>query len=198
MRALDAESALVLEQPKRRFFENERLRVRPPLVFPIDPGCHALEEYLAQLPDGPGSHCVIVMQAGAAALGRFERAEPIATKTLKRYVVRGKGRAQPLHLKTRGKSRYGSRLRLANARRLLEEVNEKLIEWHAEHGPAERVFYSCPVRLWADLFEATPAPPFDRASAVRIPRDLPKPTIEVLLRAARSLEYGRIEPVPER
>ncbi len=128
------------------------------------------------------------------ALGRFEGARPLATKSLRRYVVRGKGRAQPLHLKTKGKSRYGSRLRLANARRLLVETNEKLNEWEKELGPADRVYYSCPVRLWSSVFETTPAPPFERSGPlVRIPLDLPRPTVEVLLRTYRSLEYGRIE-----
>jgi len=125
---LDGESALVLE-PKGRFFESERLRVKPPLVFPLPPACRSLSGYLDSLPEEPGHHSVILMQAGAVTLGRFEGARPLVQKSLKRYVVRGKGRAQPLHLKTKGKSRYGSRLRLANARKLLVETNEKLRAW---------------------------------------------------------------------
>ncbi|MEM7356537.1 MAG: hypothetical protein AAF657_37320, partial [Acidobacteriota bacterium] len=117
-----------------------------------------------------------------------------ARKSFRRYVVRGKGRAQPLHLKTKGKSRYGSRLRLANARRLLVETNEKLNEWEEDFGPADRIYYSCPVRLWPSLFEASPAPPFEKSGPlVRIPLDLPRPTVDVLLRTYRSFEYGRIE-----
>ena len=38
--------------------------------------------------------------------------ELVRHKVFKRYVVRGRGRAQPTHLKSKGKSRYGSRLRL--------------------------------------------------------------------------------------
>lgn len=190
---LAAETKFALE-PKLRFFESERLRVRVPLVFPLSADCRSLDAYLDGLPEEPGRHSVILMQAGAVALGRFEAAQPIKTKSLKRYVVRGRGRAQPLHLKTRGKSRYGSRLRLANARRLLEETNEKLNEWEKELGPPDFIYYNCPVRLWPSLFEATPAPPFDRnGPLIRIPLDLPRPTQDVLLRAYRSLEYGRIE-----
>lgn len=193
LRLLDAQAPLQLE-PKRRFFVSEAARVRPPLVYPIASSCRSLGDYLASLPDEPERHLVILMQAGAVSLGRFEGARALATKSLRRYVVRGKGRAQPLHLKTKGKSRYGSRLRLANARRLLEETNEKLWEWYREFGPAEHIFSSCPVRLWPSLFEVTPPPPFDKSRPiVRIPRDLPRPTVDVLLRTYRSLEYGRIE-----
>ena len=195
LETLNQERTLELE-PKRRFFENEQQRVQPPLVFPIPHDCSTLEEYLATLPEAPTRHTVLLMQAGAVALGRFEGAEPIATKSLKKYVVRGKGRAQPLHLKTKGKSRYGSRLRLQNARRLLVETNEKLNQWTEEFGPADHVYYSCPVRLWASVFETRPAPPFTKTdSLIRIPRDLPRPTIDVLSRTYRSLEYGRIERI---
>ncbi len=193
LRRLDDDSRLTLE-PKRRFFENETVRVRPPLVFPLPTDCGSLSDYLEAIPSEPARHCLILMQAGAVTLGRFAGAEPLAKKSLKRYVVRGKGRAQPAYLKTKGKSRYGSRLRLANARRLLVETNEKLHEWETEFGPADWIYYSCPVRLWPSLWEATPAPPFDRAGPlVRIPLDLPRPTVDVLLRTYRSLEYGRIE-----
>ncbi|MEO1366037.1 MAG: hypothetical protein AAFX50_02585 [Acidobacteriota bacterium] len=190
---LDAESPLVPD-PKGRFFEGGGLRIRPPLVFPLDPGCPTLAAYLDGLPDAPGRHCVVLMQAGAVSLGRFEGGEALITKSLRRYVVRGKGRAQPLYLKTKGKSRYGSRLRLANARKLLVETNEKLLEWEGHFGPADRIYYSCPVRLWPSLFETTPPPPFEKTGPlVRIPLDLPRPTVDVLTRTYRSFEYGRIE-----
>ena len=193
LRQFAPDTSLVFE-PKRRVFESEQLRVKPPLVFPPSLECRSLEDYLRDLPEQPNRHCVVIMQAGAVSMGRFEHALPLITKSLKRYVVRGKGRAQPLHLKTKGKSRYGSRLRLQNARRLLMETNELLHEWQKEFGPADHVYYSCPVRLWPSLFEATPPPPFAKTDdLIRIPLDLPRPNNKVLLRAYKALEYGRIE-----
>ena len=113
--------------------------------------------------------------------------------------MRGNGKAQATHLKTEGKSRYGSRLRLQNARRLLIETNELLCAWHVEFGAADWIFYSCPVRLWPSVFETTPAPPFEKdGPLVRIPRDVPRPTVDVLLRTYKSLQYGQIEEAPER
>jgi hypothetical protein len=191
---LATEAALELE-PRRRFFIAETLRVHPPLVLPIPETCASLADYLETLPDQPGRHVLVLMQAGAVSLGLFEGGEERATKSFRRYVVRGKGRAQPLHLQTKGKSRYGSRLRLQNARRLLDETIEKLHEWQAEYGPPDQVYYNAPVRLWAALFASKNPPPFEKDAALRIPRDLPKPTTEVLLRAYRGMGYGRIEEI---
>lgn len=181
-----------------RWFEREAggaiELVAPPLVFPIAPGTRSIARYLMTLPDEPGRHTVVLLQAGAASLGLFEGGEPVATKSRKRYVVRGSGRAQPTHLKTKGKSRYGSRLRLQNAKQLQEETVETLHDWLDEHGPSDRVYYNAPVRLWAEFLGADPPPPFDEDDEpIKIPRDLPRPTTDVMLRAYRSLCYGRVE-----
>ena len=181
-------------EEKRRWFENESERLFPPLVFPVPDDCWTVRDYVAGLPSEPGPQLVLVMQAGAFSLGRFDAGDVQVTKTFKRYVVRGNGRAQPTHLKTRGKSKYGSRLRLQNAKRLLEETNEKIAEWEAEFGPPEQIYFSGTTRLWADLFSVQPPPPFEReAPAIKIPLDLRKPTTDVMLRAYESLCWGRIE-----
>ena len=168
-------------------------RVHPPLVFPVPEACASLEDYVESLPEDLPMHSVLLLQAGAVSMGLFEDGEALSTKSFKKYVVRGKGRAQPIHLETKGKSRYGSRLRLQNAKRLLEETNERLIEWEEEYGPSELVFYNSPVRLWADLFATKPPPPFDAEAPVRIPLDLPRPTTSLLLRTYRGLCHGRVE-----
>lgn len=180
----------------RRAFILGESRIEPPLVFPIGPLCTSLDHFVENLPVEPGLHVVLLMQAGASSLAVFEGGEVLRTKTFKRYVVRGSGRAQPTHLNAKGKSRYGSRLRLQNARAILEETNEKLHDWWSEFGTPETVFYNAPVRLWADLRSAKPVPPFTESlSLVRIPLDLPKPTTDVLVRAYRSLCYGRISTI---
>ncbi|MBL4771041.1 MAG: hypothetical protein JKY61_07850 [Planctomycetes bacterium] len=177
----------------------------PPLVFPIPEDCLDLPYYVQTLPLEPGRQVLVLLQAGAAALGYFEYGEEIRTKAIKRYVVRGSGKAQSTHLKTKGKSRYGSRLRLQNAKAILEEVNERLVDWWNEHGAPEAVFHNAPVRLWADLCRAKPAPPFltedhvasdEPVPQIRIPLDLPVPTTDVMLRTYRSLSHGRIARGP--
>ena len=211
---LGAKHDFVLDA-RGRTFEAPGLRISPPLVFPIrhpktasggseetaadfaarrSNSTVTLEHYLATLPPEPGPHAVILMQAGAASLGYFIGGEAVATKSIKRYVVRGKGRAQPAYLKSKGKSRYGSRLRLQNARLLIEEINEKLTDYWTEFGEPELLFVGAPVRLWPDLFRGKTQPPFEQsAPIVRVPLDLPVPTTDVLLRTYKSLCYGRVE-----
>ncbi len=184
-------------EPEGRWFQAGSRRFHPPRVFPIPSGCRTPIDYLTSLGEAPGEHLLILMQAGAASLGRFRKGECLATKSFKRYVVRGRGRAQPTHLKSKGKSRYGSRLRLQNAQRLLDETSEHLHNWQAEFGSPDHIFTSCPVRLWPSLFQATPPPPFGKDGPfLRIPKDLPRPTTDVLLRAYIGLSHGRLDVGP--
>ncbi len=157
-------------------------RIREPHIDPTG--------YLEHLPDSLGTHLVLLLQAGAAALGIFRQGELTHHKVIKKYVVRGRGRAQPTHLKTRGKSRYGSRLRLQNHKRLLAETNEKLRAWTDEVPQIHDRFYSCPVRTWPELFDTRPGPPFPPEDFVKIPLDLSVPTLKELQRAYRGVCRG--------
>jgi hypothetical protein len=180
--------------PGGRGFVAAGLRVRPPLVFPMDDGVASVEGYLADLPTEPGLHLLVLLQAGAATLGLFRGGQELRTKSLKKYAVRGRGKAQGTYLSTKGKSRYGSRLRLRNALNLLIEVNGKLHEWNREVGPAEHIFYSAAKRLWWELMRCKHPPPFGPADPMtKIPLDLPVPTTEILGRTYRALEHGRID-----
>lgn len=184
--------ALAPDAPRRRFVSAEVV-VYPPLLFPLEPEVATLAEYLDGLPARPGRHLVLLLQAGAASLGWFAAAEEVATKSIRRYVVRGRGKAQPTWLETRGKSRYGSRLRLRNALRLRDQVIERTREWVEIHGAPDRVYYSAPVRLWGELLRARPAPPFSREDRpTKIPWDLGVPTTELLLKTYRRMGWGRI------
>jgi hypothetical protein len=164
-----------------------------PFVLPPPRPFELAADYGARLPARIGRQCVLLLQAGAMALGYWDEDELLRHKAGKRYVVRGSGKAQPLHQKTRGKSRYGSRLRLQNWQRLLADVNGKLQQWWDELGPPEQVFHSVPVRSLHDLFAAEPPPPFPRDDARlrRIPRHVHVPDHEELLAVRRWLAYGR-------
>lgn len=167
--------------------------LRPPLVLLDAEGLPTANELIERAETGPGRFGVLLLQAGAAALGLFHDDEVLDHKAIKRYVVRGKGRAQPTHLKTRGKSRMGSRLRLRNAERLLEEVSERLGSWWDEETVPTRLFVSAPVRLYADLARAKPPPPVgvDDPRRVRIPLDVNVPTHAELMRVHRSMCRAR-------
>lgn len=175
--------------------DGTRATLTLPPVLGIPPDA-APSDITGHVPEQLGVEVVLLLRASRAALGLWIDDELAAHKVFRRYTVRrGQGHAQTTHLKTKGKSRYGSRLRLQQATRLLDEVNERLTEWEDEHGPYRAIHRACPVRLWADLCAHEPSPPFD----ARDPRLLPirihthEPDFEELLRVRRHLTRGVIE-----
>ena len=138
---------LILEHPmvlsrNRKFFVSTEsdahgdslIEFHVPECMPVGEEAESPQHYLDELTDELGEQLVLLMQAGAAALGWWSDDEIVHHKVLKTYAVRGRGRAQTLHVKTKGKSRYGSRLRLRNAQKQLVDINEKLHEWWNESG----------------------------------------------------------------
>lgn len=160
----------------------------------VKPPSSALANYLRALPAEPPLRFLVLMQAGAVSLGVAQGSAMLATKTLKRYVVRGVGRAQGLHLRTKGKSRYGSRLRLQNAQLLAAEVHDKLRTWRAHYGAPQVAYVSAPERLFAEFLESDDQPPFGECRLILgIPLDVDVPCTETLLEVDRALQHGRIE-----
>ncbi|GAB4138810.1 MAG: hypothetical protein Fur0037_04680 [Planctomycetota bacterium] len=172
-----------------------RARLVLPRLLPPIAGREGPAAYSARIEKGIGRQAIVLLQAGAAALGYWREDDLVRHKAWKRYVVRGAGRAQPKHLRTKGKSRYGSRLRLQNFRLLLSDVNERLRDWWSSEGPPEQVFLGVNVRVLADLFAADPPPPFDARdpSLRRIGRHVHVPDFAELEAVRRFLARGRIE-----
>lgn len=150
-----------------------------------------LQEYALSLPESAPDYTLILIQAGHSAIGQFAGGEVLHHKVIKKYMVRGNGRAQINYLGSRGKSKAGSRVRLANSVRFFEEINEKLIEWDCTKK-ATRIFVSCPVKILPIWFEADPHPPFarDDSRITKVPLDVQRPDFEQLQHVARQLEAG--------
>lgn len=167
----------------------ERGRWRAPVLRPVRRPVADVEQWLSEL-ERPRRHVLILLQAGAMALGLWFGDELLAHKCEKKYVVRGKGKAQATYLRTKGKSRYGSRLRLRNHEALLVECSERLGLWWREHGPFDEIFRSVPVRMWPELADVEPALPFDARDEriVKIPLHVHVPGYEELLRVRRALD----------
>lgn len=178
----------------QRCFRSPSTTFRPAAVLPLpDPDGVACSDWLTRVPDTLGSELVLLMQAGAVAYGLWEDDELVLHRAEKRYVIRGNGRAQPTYLESRGKSRYGSRLRLQNAKALASGTVDDLTAWTDERGPFDRAFVSCPVRLWSDFTSQRPAPPLDDVDVVRVPLDVDVPTHAELLRVRAWLTEGVLE-----
>lgn len=172
------------------------VRVHLPLVIPSLPSGADIDAILERLDAPLGRQLVILIQAGASALGLWEDGDLVAHKALKTYVVRGHGKAQPKHLVRRGKSRYGSRLRLQNYRRQIEATAAKVAAWRREHGPFDRAFLSCPTRARTDFLPGLDPSLEEAGAPVHVPFDVRRPSYAELIRIRSRLEHGWIERGP--
>ncbi|HSF54823.1 MAG TPA: hypothetical protein VLA71_13800 [Algoriphagus sp.] len=103
---------------------------------------------------------LVLIRAGQAVTGYFHRGELIDHKVFRAYMVRQKqGTSQIKHLKTKGKSRAGSRIRLAETARFFEEINERLNTYSNKYS-IDFWGISCAKTMWPFYFSAEVPPPF--------------------------------------
>ena len=160
-----------------------------PLAFPKSDGIDSLSTYLEQLPEVPKDYLILLIQAGNAALAYIADGKIESHKVIRKYMIRAKqGKAQLGHLKTKGKSKAGSRVRLAQTILFFEEINEKLQEWEVEN--TNQIFFSASIQIWNLLFESKIKPPFEKKDArlIKIPKDLPIPNFELLVKVNQFLQ----------
>jgi hypothetical protein len=179
------------DKQQERVFE-----FRLPLPLPDFNEEESLHRYLERTsrPDVPPDYIIILIQAGHSALAYCEAGKMLYHKVIRKYMVRKKqGKAQIAHLKSKGKSRAGSRVRLAQTVEFFEEINSKLHNWDVTES-ADRILYSCPVRMWPLLFESKVPAPFDqRDNKLRkIPMDVGIPNLEELEEVNRFALSGAV------
>ncbi len=170
------------------------LTLKFPLPYPAIEEEESITAYQDRIPEDIVPYVILLIQAGASAMGYFENGEVVAHKADKKYMIRQKrGKAQLAYLKTRGKSKAGSRIRLANTVRFIEEINERMTDWEELYEP-ERILYSCSATLWGMLFQAKIPPPFEKKDPrlIKIPEDVNIPTHEELLKINELVQSGTI------
>ncbi|WP_296620915.1 hypothetical protein [Marivirga sp.] len=114
------------------FFEKQSISIRLPFSF----------TYLNHTLNS-SNFLIILIHSGAAALAYSEEVQIVEHKMVKAYMVRQKqGKSQIKHLKTKGKSKAGSRVRLAGTDHFFEEINEKIAEWD-EYFEIDKIAISC-------------------------------------------------------
>lgn len=140
---------------------------------------------------------LILIQAGSASLGVFDdEGDLLLHKGIQKYMVRKKrGKSQLTYLRQKGKSRYGSRLRLQEGLEFFEEINRKLLLWKEELNLCEHWFYAADVRLWNELFNSKEKPFFERGDNrfKKIPFDVNIPKFKELSRIYYLLKSGFLE-----
>jgi len=172
---------------------NEQIVFRLPVVLP-GPG----PEFQAT---GPVHYVVLLIQAGNCALGYFEDGVNLDHKVFRSYMVRKKqGVSQIKYLKTKGKSRAGSRVRLGETAEFFDNINGRLQEYFEDH-PVHRIALSCSKTLLPFLFDAKVPTPFPKRDSriFKIPMHVHTPIYEVLLDVNRFLLRGELiyEPVQQ-
>lgn len=174
--------------------DGQKWSLRLPLHFPLAAQGQTFADYLSEMPNLDARYFLILIQAGHSALAYFEGENMLHHKVIKKYMVRGKGKAQIGYLQTRGKSKAGSRIRLANSLSFFEDINEKLGEWEVE-AEAGRILYSCGLTLMPHWFQSKVLPPFDKEDPrlCKIPYDCDRPDLEELKRLDKLVKKGRYE-----
>jgi len=139
-------------------------------------------------------YLMLLVQTGSSAIGVFQGEECLEHKVLSAYMVRKKqGKSQIKHLKTKGKSRAGSRVRLAKTLEFFEHINERVTR-HFNENEFDRIAFSCSKILMPFLFGSKIPTPFDKKDPkiLRIPKHLHQPNFEVMLGMQRFLNMGEL------
>lgn len=140
------------------------------------------------------NYVILLIQSGNCALGYFEGGVNLDHKVFRSYMVRKKqGKSQIKYLKTKGKSRAGSRVRLGETVEFFENINGRLQEYFEEHE-VHRIAISCSKTLIPYLFSSKVATPFDKNDPrlLKIPKHIHTPIYEVMLDASRFLMKGEL------
>jgi hypothetical protein len=140
------------------------------------------------------NYVVLLIQSGNCALGYFENGVNRDHKVFRSYMVRKKqGKSQIKYLKTKGKSRAGSRVRLGETMEFFENINGRLQEYFEDHQ-VHRIAISCSKTLIPYLFSSKVETPFAKNDPrlYKIPKHMHTPIYEVLLDANRFLQRGEL------
>ena len=146
---------------------NKVLKFSLPVLYQVPESNQDLEAFMASSWLKPQEVLHVQIQAGEAAIGWATDRELAFYKVIRKYMTRKKqGKTQLSHLKTKGKSRAGSRIRLAQSVKFFEEINAKMEEWLESNTP-DIIVLGVSQTLW----------PFWKESKVAIPFLLDDPCI---------------------
>ncbi len=181
-----AESVDINKEEKEINFQlanNNRHQLILPVNFPKIDEADGINEILEKLKEKQ-SYLIILMRAGDAAIGYISEGKIAYHKTISKYMVRKKqGKAQITYLKKKGKSRLGSRIRLAQTKEYFEEIID-LLNNLATKSKINRIYYSISVNLWGMLFKQKEKIFFskDDERLIKVPFSVKKPNFKELKR----------------
>ena len=187
---LQTADSCIYELAKHRLvFESERAGTSY-LRLPIHYNWNEAESSIVTTEDK--AYLISIIESGNAALAYCEDDQIIEHKVFKAYMVRKKqGKSQIKHLKTKGKSKAGSRVRLANTEHFFEEIHERITEW-LEYFEIEQIALSCSKTLYPFLFSDDFELDRKDERLIKIPKHIPEANFENLLSIHEYLMKGEL------
>jgi hypothetical protein len=139
-------------------------------------------------------YVILVVQSGMACLGLFKDFKNSNHKVFRAYMVRKQqGKSQIKHLKTKGKSRAGSRVRLAETLEFFEEINTRLQKYFKENK-IDFIAYQVSELLLPYFYGSKIVTPFDKKDSrlFKIPIHITQPTYEAMMALNQELLKAEI------
>lgn len=136
------------------------------------------------------NYLLILVRSGLAAVGLVQNGELLHHKVFRAYMVRKKqGKSQVKYLKTKGKSRAGSRVRLGETMEFFQEIGER-VNKHLLTYPVDQIGLSISATLLPYFFNDNPYLKLDKRDSriFRIPKHVGSPTLENLYSVKEFLE----------
>ncbi|WP_210488811.1 hypothetical protein [Rufibacter aurantiacus] len=167
---------------------DEQVFFRLPITLP------PLKQDLTPSTDKPLQYVILLIQAGNCAMGLFRNGVNLNHKVFRSYMVRKKqGKSQIKYLKTKGKSRAGSRVRLGETAEFFENINGRLQDYF-DDLEIHRIALSCSKTLLPFLYDAKVPTPFGKRDEriFKIPKHIHTPIYEVMMNANRFLLRGEL------
>ncbi|MCH8515234.1 MAG: hypothetical protein LAT68_02800 [Cyclobacteriaceae bacterium] len=137
---------------------------------------------------------ILIIGSEFSIIGISDGKELIDHKVFKTYSVRKRqGRSQINYLKTKGKSKAGSRVRLGNITLYLESINEKWNQLELQYKPSKWVFH-CSKILISYVYESKIKPliPLQSEKLIKPGLSLSKPKLEDLLTLEKELNLFKL------
>lgn len=135
------------------------------------------------------NYILLFVRSGLASIAFFENFQLQDHKVFRAYMVRKKqGKSQIKYLKTKGKSRAGSRVRLAETELFFREISERLTAYNSAYR-IDLFGLSCSETLIPFLFDEKSTNPFSKRDdrIFKIPIHVSNPTFENLKKAEKIL-----------
>jgi len=165
------------------------LKLILPPIYPEHSG-RGFQSFIENLDVPVNDVMIVLIQSGEACLARVIDGEIVQYKRIRKYMVRkSQGKSQIKHLKTKGKSRAGSRIRLAQTLSFFEEINTHLDRWFEESSP-ERIIYYVPKLLQNLWFDSKVKVPFelDEPMLRKVHWTIRKPDKDEIIRSIRHMK----------